>query len=63
MPPSAAATGTTAFFTVESWPATSSRLISRPTTKKNTTIRRSLIQCWTDRAKVAEPHARPTFGV
>ncbi len=61
MPPTAATTGTAAFLTVDSCPATSSRLISSPTTKKNTTISRSLIQCWTDSANVASPHARPTF--
>lgn len=42
MPPIAAATGTAAVRGSDNSPSTSSRLISRPTTKKNTVIRPSL---------------------
>ncbi len=38
MPPAAASTGRMALRTVESWPQTISRLISRPTQKKKITI-------------------------
>ena len=42
MPPAAASTGRIAFRMEESCPQTISRLISRPTAKKKTTIRQSL---------------------
>jgi hypothetical protein len=44
MPPMAAATGSVALRNDESSPTTSSRLTSRPTTKKKITISPSLIQ-------------------
>ena len=52
MPPIAAITGKVACLTVERCPNTSSRLISRPTTKKKTTIKPSLTQCCRDILKV-----------
>ena len=42
MPPSAAAAGSIAWLRDASSPSTNSRLISRPTRKKNTAIHRSL---------------------
>ncbi len=47
MPPSAAMIGRDARLMLESSPSTSSRLISRPTTKKKNVISKSLTQCWT----------------
>ncbi len=44
MPPAAATPGRMRRGQVESWPSRNSRLISRPTSRKNTAIRRSLIQ-------------------
>ncbi len=43
MPPAAAMTGSAACFAVDSSPTISSRLISRPTRKKKTAIKPSLI--------------------
>ncbi len=43
MPPAAATTGRMALRTDESWPWTTSRLISSPTVKKKMTIRQSLM--------------------
>ena len=54
-------TGRMARFADDNWPTTSSRLISRPTTKKNTTISRSLIQSCTESANAAAPQVTPTF--
>ena len=59
MPPTAA-TGNAALLNEDSSPTTSSRLISRPTTKKNTAISPSLIQWWRDNRKDASPHDTPT---
>ena len=44
MPPTAAVMGNAAFLIVESSPDKTSRLISRPITKKNIPIKPSLIQ-------------------
>ena len=44
IPPAAAMTGIMAFFTLDSSPQMTSRLISRPTVKKNTTIMMSLMK-------------------
>ncbi len=44
IPPNAAMTGSAACFGSRSSPCVTSRLISRPATKKNSTIARSLIQ-------------------
>ena len=48
MPPSAAMPGSTMREAPRNWPSSTSRLISRPTSRKNTAIRPSLIQCSTD---------------
>src|SRR5215470_16216191 len=55
MPPMAAATGRIARRGDDRCPASSSRLISSPTTKKNTTMSASLIQCWSESARTREP--------
>ena len=47
MPPAAQRPGRTRRDQVESWPSTTSRLISSPTSRKNTAISASLIQCET----------------
>ena len=51
MPPSAATTGSSALRGSASSPVTSSRLISRPTTKKNSVMRPSLIACSNGRSQ------------
>ncbi|RMV35976.1 hypothetical protein ALP12_200025 [Pseudomonas savastanoi pv. phaseolicola] len=48
MPPSAAKPGKARWLQDASWPASISRLISRPTSMKKIAIRPSLIQCSTD---------------
>ena len=50
MPPKAAITGRIAFLTEESWPTSTSLLISRPTVKKNSTINMSLMNFSTVRS-------------
>jgi len=45
IPPSAAIIGNDAFFGLESSPTSISLFISRPTTKKNSAIKTSFIQC------------------
>jgi hypothetical protein len=55
MPPSAASTGRAALRALRSSPTTSSRLISSPTTKKNSAISPSLIQCRRSNASVHRP--------
>lgn len=47
IPPAAQMPGRTRRDHVESWPSITSRLISRPTSRKNTAINASLIQCET----------------
>src|SRR5215471_4163879 len=61
IPPTAAATGKMAFFKVERCPTTISRLISRPTTKKNRAIRPSFIQCAPERANFDSFQEKPSF--
>src|SRR3954447_14770101 len=61
MPPMAAPTGRMAFFTVESCPTMVSRLISRPTMKKNRAIRPSLIQWPPESANFALFQVKPIF--
>ena len=55
MPPIAAAIGRAARLMSESAPCAISRLISRPATRKNTAISKSLIQKWSDRSIVHSP--------
>jgi hypothetical protein len=45
MPPDAAMPGSVRRLQVESWPSIISRFISSPTSRKNTAISASLIQC------------------
>ncbi len=59
MPPTAAMTGRMALLKDDSCPSTISRLISNPTTKKNTTIKRSLTQCFNDSLNVSSPMEKP----
>ena len=54
-PPSAASAGRAAVRRSFSSPVTSSRLISRPTTKKKIAIRPSLTQCWRSSVIDASP--------
>ena len=60
-PPTAAATGSAAPRTEDSSPTSTSRLISRPTTKKNTAISPSLIQ-WV-RSLETESSPTPTVSL
>ena len=60
MPPSAANAGRAALRSVLSSPAYSSRLISSPTTKKNTTMSPSLTQKCASRSKAKLPIRIPT---
>ncbi|MNE93392.1 hypothetical protein D3C80_1912400 [compost metagenome] len=48
MPPRAAKPGRARWLQVDNWPASISRLISRPTSMKKIAIRPSLIQCSID---------------
>ena len=50
IPPKAAMTGSNAFLNEESWPTSTSRLISRPTVKKKITINISLMNLSTVRS-------------
>ena len=59
MPPSAAASGSAARRSSDSSPPWISRRISRPTTKKKTVIRTSLIQKWSGRTKPQSPNRSP----
>src|ERR671912_30647 len=62
MPPTAATAGRAALRQVESSPATSSRLISSPTTRKNRVMRPSLTQ-WGRAGLEAKGAARDRRGV
>ena len=62
IPPRAAITGSVARRTEASSPTSNSRLISRPTTKKNTTIRPSFTQ-WDNGFASPNPPMPMTMGV
>ena len=59
MPPIAPATGSAAERQPERWPTVNSRLISRPTTRKNRVKSPSLIQCCNDSEKPCSSNVRP----
>ena len=62
MPPSAPAIGSATWDGRDSSPATTSRLISMPTSRKNTTIRPSLIQCVRDLVAISRCRTLATAG-
>ena len=62
MPPSAAMPGSTMREAPRNWPSSTSRLISRPTSRKNTAIRPSLIQCSTDSLRTTGPRLKPSLA-
>ena len=59
MPPIAAAIGSAAARRLARWPTVNSRLISRPTTRKNTVSSASLTQCSSDSRNSAVPSTIP----
>ena len=59
MPPTAAIAGNTALARVDNSPASISRLISIPTSRKKTAIKPSLMMCSTDSVKTPDPMAKP----
>ena len=61
-PPNAAATGSSALRGSASSPATISRLISRPTSRKKQAMRRSLIKCPTLRWASRPPREKPMLA-
>jgi len=62
MPPRAPAAGSASVGRLDSWPSATSRLISRPTSRKNTAIRPSLIQSSSGLASASAP-IRTSTGV